>query len=257
MSQDRTLRDVLAQVLSKLTFIDGSFAKADRFLEVLEELKGEPPRHRCLVVGFDNPESSWERVLEQADHFMRLELQMRISNRKFREAEEVAVHDLKMFKQDYQRMETLCLGFQERTLAWKTLHDVKVRANEELLREFQMLQQEKDKMELITPNNVIPMRRKGTTTPPTGTDDWLSPMQVGDVFLAQRWTKNPQTNEFVYSPLLEEFQIALIVPGEYVKLLQTRKSVNGEDYDEEVTVDPVEFTKQLHLKKVIGHVRPE
>lgn len=140
-----------------------------------------------------------------------------------------------------------------RAMAWKTLHDIKCRANNELLQEIKMLQQEKEKdVDLITPSgNVVPMRRKGTTQPPAGTDNnWLSPLQVGDVFLAQRFQQRPD-GTFALAPILEEYQIS-VNEKEYVKLLTT---LNLDDT--EITVDPVEFCKGWNLKALIGHVTPE
>lgn len=253
MKQDRTLRDILAQVLSRIQFIDGSFAKADRFIEILEEWKGEPPRHKRLVVGFDNPQSAYEQVLSQAAKFMELETFMWKNNRELHEAEEIAVHDLKMFKEDYKRLAQSQSIMHDRMMAWKTLYDIKCRAADELLKEFQMFkQEEKEQMDLITPTgNVVPMRRKGTTQPPSGTDDnWLSPLKIGDVFLAQRFNQRPD-GSFALAPILEEYQIAVNEPGR-VKLYT---SLNNEDLS--VWVDPVEFSKQLRLKEVIGHVQPE
>lgn len=253
MKQDRTLRDLLAQFLSRIQFIDGSFAKADRFLELLDEQKGEPPRHRRLVVGFDNPQSAYEQVLTQAAKFMELETFMWKNNRELHEAEEVAAHDLKMFKEDYKRLAQSQSIMHDRMMAWKTLHDIKCRANDELLKEFQMFkQEEKEQMDLITPSgNVVPMRRKGTTQPPAGTDDnWLSPLKVGDVFLTQRFQQRPD-GTFALAPILEEYQIEVNEEGR-VKLLTT---LNNDDVA--IWVDPVEFSKQWNLKAVIGHVQPE
>lgn len=264
MKQDRTLRDILAQVLSRIQFIDGSFAKADRFLDILEEWKGEPPRHRRLVVGFDNPHSAYEQVLAQAAKFMELETSMWKTFSELKKAEEIAIHDLKMFKEDYRAMNTLLEVAREQAWAWKVAHDISFRANctfqdeikalrKEINRRGKMLkQEEKDNMDLITPSgNVVPMRRKGTTQPPTGTDDnWLSPLKVGDVFLAQRFQQRPD-GLFALAPILEEYQVA-VNEEERVKLLTT---LSNDDVS--IWVDPVEFSKQWKLKAVIGHVQPE
>lgn len=260
MKQDRTLRDLLAQIMSRITFIEGSFAKADRFLELLDEQRGEPPRHRRLVVGFDRPHSAYEQVLAQAAMFMEKELVMWKAHSALRKAEETAVHDLKMFKQDYKAMNSLLEVAKDQAWAWHTAHKISFRANDEFQKEINILrkeiamfkQEEKENMDLITPSgNVVPMRRKGVTQPPSGTDtNWLSPLKVGDVFLAQRFQQRPD-GTFALAPILEEYQIS-VNEKEYVKLLTT---LNLDDT--EITVDPVEFCKGWNLKAVIGHVIPE